>query len=62
MSAYGSRQLDQLIQAFDDVAPKQPTLPTWQSLPTELRQGFLAVYSAGRRSALDEERRWQEKW
>jgi hypothetical protein len=32
----------------------EPALPTWDELPLEMREAFVAVFCAGRRDALDE--------
>jgi hypothetical protein len=34
-----------------------PPLPSWQSLPIELREAFIHVYHSGRAAALEEGKR-----
>jgi hypothetical protein len=58
VSAYGDKQLDTIIETYADAGRKQPAeypaLPAWQDLPIEMREAFIHVFSAGRRSALEE--------
>ena len=58
MSAYGDKLLQSIIEAYADAGRKQPAeypaLPAWQDLPIGMREAFIHVFAAGRRSALAE--------
>jgi hypothetical protein len=56
-SKYSNDQLDKLIAAYEEARRRlagESPMPSWNELPLGMKDAFIAVFYAGRKSALDE--------
>jgi hypothetical protein len=53
MSEHGDKMLDRIARAYDE-ATRGTDAPAWDALGPALRGAFIAIYSLGRKDALDE--------
>ena len=55
MSKYANETLDKIREAYATAVAELPSLSRWEDLPIGMREAFIAVFFAGRKSSQAEE-------
>jgi|RhiMethySRZTD1v2_1073278.scaffolds.fasta_scaffold916382_1 hypothetical protein len=55
MSKYADETLGKIREAYAEAVTEAPNLSRWEDLPLVMREAFIAVFFAGRKSSQAEE-------